>query len=109
MVQPTELGWPLVEFCEALEPCGYGNEPPLFGIRGLRVLSARAVGAEGKHLKLLLGSDRLSPALDAIAFGMGSLAAGLSGCVDLAFRLERNTYRDYDSLQLNLVDLSTGA
>jgi single-stranded-DNA-specific exonuclease len=105
MVEPRELGWPLIEFCEALEPCGFGNEAPLFGARGLRVRSARAVGAEGKHLKLLLGSDQQAPALDAIGFGMGSLAAGLSARVDVAFRLERNTYRDYDSMQLNLVDL----
>jgi single-stranded-DNA-specific exonuclease len=108
VVEPKELGWPLVEFCEALEPCGYGNESPLFGVRGLQVLSARAVGAGGKHLKLLLGSDRQGPPLDAIGFGMGGLAAGLSGRVDVAFRLERNTYRDYESMQLNLVDLSSG-
>jgi single-stranded-DNA-specific exonuclease len=108
VVEPKELGWPLVEFCEALEPCGYGNESPLFGVRGLQVLSARAVGADGKHLKLLLGSDRKAPPLDAIGFGMGGLAAGLSGRVDVAFRLERNTYRDYESMQLNLVDLQPG-
>ncbi|MCX6072252.1 MAG: single-stranded-DNA-specific exonuclease RecJ, partial [Chloroflexi bacterium] len=81
---------------------------PLFGVRGLQVLSARAVGAGGKHLKLLLGSDRQGPPLDAIGFGMGGLAAGLSGRVDVAFRLERNTYRDYESKQLNLVDLQSG-
>jgi single-stranded-DNA-specific exonuclease len=109
MVEAGELGWRLVEFCEALEPCGFGNEAPLLGARGLVVRSARTVGAEGKHLKLLLSSDRRSPALDAIGFGMGALAPGLAGRVDVAFRLERNTYRDYDSLQLNLVDLVPGA
>jgi len=109
VVEPGELGWPLVEFCEALEPCGFGNESPLFAARGLRVRSARTVGAGGKHLKLLLGSDLKGPPLDAIGFGMGSLAAGLSGRVDIAFRLERNSYRDYDSMQLNLVDLVPGA
>lgn len=109
MVERGELGWPLVEFCEALEPCGYGNESPLFGSSGLPVLSARAVGAGGKHLKLLLGSDRQAPPLDAIGFGLGDLAAGLRGSVDIIFRLERNTYRDYESIQLNLVDLRPGA
>jgi len=109
MVEPKDLDWRLVEFAEALEPCGYGNEPPLFGARALGVLSARTVGAEGKHLKLLLGSDRRAQPLDAIGFGMGGLAAGLSGRVDVAFRLERNTYRGYDSMQLNLVDLLPGS
>ncbi len=105
MVEPSELGWPLVEFCESLEPCGYGNESPLLGTTGLHVLSARAVGAEAKHLKLLLGSDPQARPLDAIGFGMGSLAPRLSRGVDVAFRLERNTYRGYESMQLNLVDV----
>jgi single-stranded-DNA-specific exonuclease len=108
MVRPEDLGWPLVEFCEALEPCGFGNESPLFGARGLQVLSVRAVGAEGRHLKLLMSSGPAGPPLDAIGFGMGKLAADLSGRVSIAFRLERNTYRGCDSMQLNLVDLVPG-
>ena len=105
MVGPEQLGWRLVEFGESLEPCGYGNEAPTFGARGLRVRSARTVGADGKHLKLLLGAERGAGAWDAIGFGMGEMAAGLSGSVDVAFRLERNTYGGYDSLQFNLADL----
>jgi hypothetical protein len=66
------------------------------------------VGADGKHLKLLLGSDRQQP-LDAIGFGFGGMASSLAGTVDILFRLERNTYRGYDSIQLNLVDLRPAA
>ena len=102
---PEQLGWRLVEFGESLEPCGYGNEPPTFAARGLRVRSARTVGADRKHLKLLLGAERGAGAWDAIGFGMGELAAGLSGNVDVAFHLERNTYGGYDSLQFNLADV----
>ncbi len=105
MVGPEHLGWRLVEFGESLEPCGYGNEAPIFGRTGLRVRSARTVGADGKHLKLLLGADRAAGAWDAIGFGMGELAAGLPRNVDVAFRLERNTYGGYDSLQFNLTDV----
>jgi single-stranded-DNA-specific exonuclease len=94
-----------VEFGESLEPCGYGNEPPTFAARGLRVRSARTVGADRRHLKLLLGAERGAGAWDAIGFGMGELAAGLSGNVDVAFHLERNTYGGYDSLQFNLADV----
>jgi single-stranded-DNA-specific exonuclease len=105
VLSPEQLAWRLVEFGESLEPCGYGNQAPMFGARALRVRSARTVGAGGKHLKLLLGAERGTGAWDAIGFGMGEMARGLAGLVDVAFRLERNTYGGYDSLQLNLVDL----
>jgi single-stranded-DNA-specific exonuclease len=94
-----------VEFAESLEPCGSGNEAPLFSAHGLRVRSSRTVGADGKHLKLTLGSDGSTGAWDAIGFGMGSLARGLPARLDAAFRLERNTWGGYESLQMNLVDL----
>jgi len=105
LATPAELGWRLVEFSESLEPCGFGNEAPVFAARGLRVRSARAVGSEAKHLKLTLGVDGGGGAWDAIGFGLGSLAAGLPGRIDAAFRVERNSWGGYDSLQLNLVDL----
>jgi single-stranded-DNA-specific exonuclease len=105
LVMPADLGWRLVEFCESLEPCGFGNEAPVFAARGMRVRSARGVGAENKHLKLTLGVDGGGGVWDAIGFGLGSQAAGLAGRVDAAFRVERNTWGGYDSLQLNLLDV----
>ena len=104
-LSPGDITMRSVEFAESLEPCGSGNEAPLYAAHGLRVRSARTVGAEGKHLKLILGSDGSSGAWDAIGFGMGSLAQGLPARVDVAFRLERNTWGGYESLQMNLVDL----
>ncbi len=105
LLTPADLGWRLVEFSESLEPCGFGNEAPVFGAVGLRVRSARTVGSEAKHLKLTLGMDGSGSVWDAIGFGLGSLAAGLPGRIDAAFRVERNTWGGYDSLQLNLVDV----
>jgi single-stranded-DNA-specific exonuclease len=102
---PGEITMRTVEFAESLEPCGSGNEAPLFAAHGLRVRSARTVGAEGKHLKLVLGSDGSAGAWEAIGFGMGSLATNLPARLEAAFRLERNTWGGYESLQMNLVDL----
>ena len=104
-LSPGDITMRSVEFVESLEPCGSGNEAPLFSAHGLRVRSARTVGADGKHLKLTLGSDGSAGAWEAIGFGMGSLAQGLPARVDAAFRLERNTWGGYESLQMNLVDL----
>jgi single-stranded-DNA-specific exonuclease len=107
-LSPGDITLRSVDFAEALEPCGCGNEAPLYAAHGLRVRSARTVGAEGRHLKLVLGSDGSSAAWDAIGFGMGPLAQDLPARLEAAFRLERNTWGGYESLQLNLVDLRPG-
>ena len=65
--------------------------------RGLKVRQKRVVG--DKHLKLKLGD------YDAIAFGLGELAAQLPDEVDVAFHLTRNRYQGRDSLELKVEDL----
>lgn len=102
---PGDITMAMVEFGEALEPCGLGNEAPVYAARGLRVREARTVGADGKHLKLTLGAERGAGTWDAIGFGLGPLAGSLAGRVDVAFRLERNSWRGYQSLQMVVVDL----
>ena len=80
----------LIDQIKMLEPFGMGNPAPVFLLRDAEVLSARAVGAEGAHLKLTLGQD--GALLDAIAFQMGSRAGSLSGCCDLAVTPVANTF-----------------
>lgn len=96
------LDWPLYEFIESVEPCGEGNPTPVFAAGEVQVLEKRAVGKEGRHLKLTLKQD--GKPFDAIAFRQGDLLARLPDYVDLAFRLERNDYWNYPSLELNVLD-----
>lgn len=90
---------------ERLEPCGEGNEVPLFCLRGVVCQEARAVGADGNHLKLRLGRRR--HAVDAIAFRQGDRLASLAqgGLWDAAFAVELNRWNDREQVQLRLVDL----
>ena len=55
-----------------MEPFGEGNPDPAFVMRNLDVIEARTVGANGKHLKLVLRpADDPRRFLKAIAFGQG--------------------------------------
>jgi single-stranded-DNA-specific exonuclease len=94
----------LEALCQHLEPCGMGNPGPVFAVRGVRLHGAREVGAG--HLKATLREAEC--ALDAIGFGMLDRAPSGVEPVDVAFKLERNTFRGRDALQARMVAIVPG-
>lgn len=99
-VKLSEMDWATQAQLEQLEPHGYANLAPLFLSRGVEVRDARAVGAEGKHLKLTLGDGRVI--YDAIAFRQGYHIADLPHRVDIVYSLEVNEWGGERRLQLNI-------
>jgi single-stranded-DNA-specific exonuclease len=99
-----ELNFEILKHLMFLEPTGYGNPEAVFVSRGIRVKSARTVGAEGKHLKLTLEDERAT-SVDAIGFRLGHLKADLPPIVDVLYRFEANEFNGRRTLQLNLKDL----
>jgi single-stranded-DNA-specific exonuclease len=88
-----------------LEPCGMGNPAPVFGMRQVRLASARVVGAN--HLRATIASSAGS--LDAIAFNWADRAAALSTGdvpVDVAFRLERDSWKGRTALRARVLSLA---
>jgi single-stranded-DNA-specific exonuclease len=98
-VEPHALSLAMVDQLARLEPFGQQNPEPLMVARRLTVQKKRVVG--DSHLKMSLGDA----SLDAIAFGLGDVAASVPGTVDVAFKLTRNSYRGRVSLQLKVEDL----
>ncbi|MEO6068468.1 MAG: DHHA1 domain-containing protein, partial [Gemmatimonadales bacterium] len=92
----------LERLCRHLEPTGLGNPGPVFGARGIQWGSPRIVGSG--HLKGTLTSKGTK--LDAIAFGWAERAPDLTKPVDVAFRLEENTYNGRTTLQARVVAIS---
>jgi single-stranded-DNA-specific exonuclease len=86
------------------EPFGVGNPTPVFLSRGVRLsVPARVVGTDGLKLRLASSThDR-----EALGWGMGELAAELppGTAIDIAYRLERDTYQGESRLQLRIADL----
>jgi single-stranded-DNA-specific exonuclease len=103
VVSLAQLGEPYLEFVDRLEPCGEGNPAPVLLARDVAVLHKRAVGAQGRHLKLTLMQE--GRAIDAIAFRRGEQAGEIGGRVDVVFHCERNDYMGVRSLQMNVLDI----
>ena len=85
------------------EPFGIGNPGPTFAAMGVRLAtSATKIGADG--VKCLI--DAPGGPIEAVGWGMapraGELRAGAA--LDLAFKLERNSFRGVDRLQFGIVD-----
>lgn len=103
-----DLGYPMVQHFARLEPTGQENPQPLLLSRALRVRDARTVG-DGKHLKLVIGSEEGALVWDAVGFHMGHLNKGLGqgALIDAVYSVELNLYMGQKRLQLNLRDLQS--
>jgi len=90
------------------EPFGVGNPTPVFLSRGVRLAGPpRVVGADGLKLRLTgTTHDR-----DALGWGMGELASELpvEQPLDIAYRIERDTYQGESRLQLRIADVRPAA
>jgi single-stranded-DNA-specific exonuclease len=100
----TQLGPETIKHLSYLEPTGYGNPDPAFVARDIKVKSFRAVGVEGKHLKLTLADER-GMLHDAIGFRLGYWMKDMPPRVDILFTYEVNEYNGRVGYQLNLKDI----
>ncbi len=100
----ADMNFGVLKHLSFLEPTGYGNPDAIFVSRNVKVKAFRAVGSEGRHLKLTLVDG---PALtyDAIGFRMGAMAKSLPPRVDVMYTLEANEWNGRTNLQLNLKDV----
>jgi single-stranded-DNA-specific exonuclease len=95
----------LFEKClKYLEPTGYGNPNAVFVARNVKIKNARAIGADAKHLKLLL-EDQEGYTHDAIGFRLGDWQKKMPPRLDILFAYEVNEYNGRIGYQLNLKDI----
>lgn len=101
----SDLSLDLASSLEKLAPFGLGNPEPVFMTDNLRIVDARIVGSDGKHLKLKVG-DKNNNIIEAIAFGMGSQLVVLANnkSVSLVYNLDINEWNEDKKLQLKIKD-----
>ena len=91
IVSGSELGLPLAEELELLEPCGTGNPRGRLYVPGARFGDIATMG-EGRHARFSVTSG--GTRARAVAFGCeGRLPARAGEPVDATFRLERNVWK----------------
>lgn len=100
------LNWDLFHDLARLEPFGQANPLPTLMSRNVQVLDVRAMGADGKHLRLTLGKTGVKP-LAAVAWNLGHIAEPLRKypLIDVAYTLELREWNNERTLQLNVKDL----
>ena len=83
-----------------LEPFGQGNPEPALATAGLRVLEMRAVGREGRHLRMTVSDGHRS--MGGIAFRQGHRASEFvpGDMIDLIYQPTQNEWQGRVSLQL---------
>lgn len=90
------------------EPFGIGNPGPTFAAHGVRLASsASKIGADG--VKFLV--DGPAGTIEAVGWGLAHRAGDLSmgATIDLAYKIERNTFRNIEKLQLGVIDFRPAA
>lgn len=108
-LSPYHVTPQLVSEIRKFAPFGEGNREPVFLVEDLEVEHVRAVGSDGKHLKLLLRPQvgGALKAFDAIGFNLGERFADIAPGhrVDAVFQLDENTWNGNTTLQLKLEDM----
>jgi single-stranded-DNA-specific exonuclease len=99
-----EVDWATQGLLAQLEPCGMENPQPVLMSPDVQVSDVRAMGTEGKHLKLTLRDGR-GVSWDAVYFRHGDLLGQVSNRVDVAYTLEINEWNHRKRLQLHVQDL----
>ncbi len=93
----------LVEQLGKMEPFGSGNEKPVFESK-LLVVEARAIGADGTHLKAVLADDEGNQ-LDAIGFNLSRDFDFATSRVAVKYRVGLNTFNNRTKVQLELLQI----
>lgn len=111
-VDLDEVNWKLYDLLQKFEPFGVGNTEPLYAATGLTVMGVAPVGADGKHLRLMVKHNSHT-VRKTIAFGFGNVerhpdnwgALRAGDKIDLAFTVGVNEWNGNRELQLQVEDI----
>ncbi len=103
-----EVNEALYSWLKKLEPCGMGNEEPIFIARNIRIAASPRVMKE-KHIRLQLHSHHGQPAISAIGWNCAEkiqqLQLAQDSRIDLAYKIRKNTHPEFGGLELEIADL----
>ncbi|MTI47785.1 MAG: single-stranded-DNA-specific exonuclease RecJ [Firmicutes bacterium] len=104
-VNSDDISKETIKELEILKPFGIDNWSPQFLIKDVVVKNSRAIGKEGKHLKLVVKKDNNE--FDCIGFSQGYLEDSIlpGDKIDLVASLEINKFMDNEKIQFNIKQL----
>jgi single-stranded-DNA-specific exonuclease len=101
-----DADWRIVESLERFEPFGCGNPEPVFRARNVEVVSASAVGRDGRHLRMA-GKSSDGSVRPFIAFGFADRAdeARPGSVIDVAYNIGTNEWNGNREIQCKVKDI----
>lgn len=107
-IKLEQIDWPLLGLLDSFEPFGEENPRPKFVVYGLEVVQLDKVGADGKHLKLMVKHCESDHCRKLIAFGIGNSWGDqlkIGDKIDIVFEVSVREWNGQRELQLKVVDL----
>ena len=107
----SELAFELIDekfyrILKRMQPFGPSNERPVFVTRNLRDTGyAKTVGDEGKHLKVQFKDTEQDITFNGIGFGLGKKISHCGQLLDVAYELDKNSFRGQENFQLMIKDI----
>jgi len=100
-LNPAAISLDLAFALEQLEPFGFGNLPPVFGVYGVTLQRITPIG-NNKHLRLLFSKGENS--FQGLLFGVtpDAFCFEIGDTLDLAINVESNYYRDEHTVSVHI-------
>lgn len=108
-----DIHWELYDILEKFKPFGQANEKPRYLARGVTVVGLEPVGADGKHLRVMV-KHKTPKIRKTIGWNLCSgHSSGVNWCkelktgdlIDIVFEIDVNEWNGNRELQLTIVDL----
>ena len=90
------------QFFQDLAPYGEGNPAPVFITKGVQVMDATRLGAQGQHLRLRLKHG--GALWDAMAFGQGEAWQDETDHLDVVYSVGLNQWNGRETIRMIILD-----
>lgn len=98
-LSPSAFSADMSDSLEVFEPCGVGNQTPIFGLMGVRLDKINAVGS-GKHLRLTVSKNGASTTVMLFMTAEADFGFAVGTLLDFAVTVESNEYMGARSVTL---------
>lgn len=102
LVEANQINLDLARKLEKLEPFGLGNRRPVFALESVKIIEARHVGREEKHLRLKIEKSNQSHHIIAFYFENNGFDIKKNDIFDLAFSVKAGEFNGEKKLDLIL-------
>ncbi len=97
-----QVGQPLYQEIDSLQPWGIGNAFPVFWTPNVIVKEQRKIGKNQAHLKLVLQEENSDTQIKAIAWRWGEYCP-LPKRLDIAYKLQENHWQGTSNIELEVI------